>query len=53
MTSSNSDRFYKKLFVATLWTYKWKTVCCLCGTWEFALKNFSIKYGVAGQVMQL
>ena len=32
--------FTRRLTVATVWTYKWKTAFSLCGAWEFPLDEF-------------
>ena len=50
--SSHSNLFSRTLPVATFWTYKRKTVCFLHSL-HCDPKDFQIKQGLAGYVMQL
>ena len=52
MTSSHSTHFYKKTTVATVFTYRKRKTVCFLHSEHFHPKDFSIKLGVAGHVMQ-
>ena len=52
MTSSHSTRFYKNT-ISSHYLDRQKEIICFLHSGHFDPKDFSIKQGVAGHVMQL